>query len=158
MKTQSTYALAANLLGGVTYGLFAEDVPLNQCPDQVLKTIKGNAGPGRIDEIKAIRRRSRVLYQAEIDLGQRERMLHVDNDGTLLNVFDEVRLGELPRRVKSAMEPFLTPGSRFDSAGRVTEGGATEYHVDLDLEDDVDLHLVLSESGGILRHREEADF
>ena len=41
---------------------------------------------------------------------------------------------------------------------RVISENRTEYHVDFDLIDEVDLHLVIGEGGEILRHREEADF
>ncbi|MBL9161072.1 MAG: hypothetical protein JNJ70_26560 [Verrucomicrobiales bacterium] len=159
MKKTSLHALAATLLGGVSSVLLADEIPLSQCPEPVRETIRGNTGLGRIDEIKTIRMENRVLYLAEIDLpGKRERKLHIAGDGALLKMIEEIRPGDLPRKVKSTMDTFLAPGGRFDSADRVTAGGKVEYHVDLDLADDVDLHLVIDENGGILRRREEADF
>ncbi len=159
MKKTTILALAAALLGGVASGLSAEGIPLKECPEPVRKTIRDHLGMGRIDEIKTIRVENRVLYLAEIDLpGKRERKLHVGGDGTLLKLVEEIRPGDLPRPVKSAIDPFLTKGTRFDGIDRVTAAGKTEYHVELDLVDDVDLHLVLGENGEILRRREEADF
>lgn len=159
MKKTTILALAAALLGGVASGLSAEGIPLKECPEPVIKTIRDHLGLGRIDEIKTIRVKNRILYLAEIDLpGKRERKLHVGGDGTLLKLVEEIRPGDLPRPVKSAIDPFLAKGTRFDGIDRVTAEGKTEYHVELDLADDVDLLLVLGENGEILRRREEADF
>ncbi len=153
------FTLAATLLGGVATGLYAEGIPLKQCPEPVVRTIKSQLGFGRIDEIKTIRAENRILYLAEIDLpGERERKLHVGDDGTLLRVVEDVRLGDLPRPVKSALQPFLAGGNRFDGADRITASGRTEYYVEVDLPDDADLHLVIGEGGEILRRREEGDF
>ena len=159
MKTKSIHALAATLLGGFSSGLHAEDISLKHCPERVRETIQDNLGVGRIDDIKVIRMQNRVLYLAEIDLpGNRERKIHIGGDGTLLKVVEELRLGDLPRQVKLTIETFLTPGADFESAARVTAAGKTEYHVELELAGDVDLHLVLNENGEILRRRELADF
>ncbi len=159
MKTTPLHAIAVSLIGGASSGLLANEIPLSQVPTPVRETIKENAGLGRIDEIKTIRMENRVLYLAEIDLaGKRERKIHVSGDGSLLKIVDDVRLGELPRRIKAAMAPYLGTGARFDSADRVTAGGKTEYHVEIDLADDVDLYLVLDETGEVLRRREEGDF
>ncbi len=153
------HAIAGPFRVAGTYGLTAEDVPIRQCPEQVLRTIRGHVGTGRIDEVKTVRMENRFFYLAEIDLpGERERMLQVGGDGTLMRIVDEVRLGELPRSVKSALAPFLTEGSAFGCAERVTGSDQTVYCIDLGLVDDVDLHLVLGEHGEILRRYEEGDF
>lgn len=150
--------LFAVLAGGVSPELVAREIPLSQCPDPVREMIREHTGFGRVDEIKTIRTENRILYVAEIELpGQRERKLHVSGDGTLLKMVEDVRQGDLPRPVKAAIAPFLTPGVRFDSADRVTQSGRAEYHVEIDLADETDLHLVLDESGGILRRHENAD-
>lgn len=159
MKTQTILTLAATLLGGVATGLHAEGIATKQCPEPVWRTIRDHLGKGRLDEVKTFSKDGRVLYHAEIELpGNRERMLHVGDDGTLLKLIEAIRLRELPRPVQSALDPFLANSTRFDGADRVLAGGKTEYHLDLELVDDVDLHLVLGERGEVLRHREEADF
>lgn len=159
MKKQTILTLAATLLGGVATGLRAEGIPPKQCPEPVWRTIRDHLGRGRLDEVKTISKNGRMLYLAEIELpGNRERMLHVGGDGTLLKFVEAIRLKELPRPVQSALDPFLANTTRFDGADRVTSGSGTEYHLDLELVDDVDLHLVLGERGEVLRRREEADF
>ncbi len=159
MKTQTILTLAATLLGGVATGLRAEGIPTKQCPEPVWRTIRDHLGKGRLDEVKTIRKDGRILYLAEIELpGSRERLLHVGDDGTLHKLIEEIRLKDLPYPVQSALNPFLANSTRFDGADRVRADGRTEYHLDLELVDDVDLHLVLGESGEVLRRREEADF
>ena len=116
MKSSTILLLAATLLGGFASGVRAESIHLKQCPESVIKTIQGQVGPGRIDKIKCIRLEGRVLYLAEIDLpGRRERKIHVGGDGTLLKVIDEIRLADLPRPVRVAVDPFLVGDSHFDS-------------------------------------------
>lgn len=150
MKSSPLFTLDEALPGGI---------PLKQCPESVARTIRGQLGSGRVDGIRTLRSHNRLQYLAEIDLPEdRERQLHIDGDGTLLSVIDDCPLGELPRRVKSALVPFLGEGNRFDHAGRVTGSGHTEYHVEVDLPDDVELLLVFGEGGEILRRREEGDF
>lgn len=159
MKKQFVLDLSATLLGSTYTSVRAEGVSLKQCPESVRKTIHHHAQPGRIDGINAVHAKDRLLYVAEIERpGKGERTLHVGGDGALLRIVDEIRLGDLPKPVKAALHPFLGEGNRFDGADRVVAGDATEYHVDFDLIDEVDLHLVIGEGGKILRHREEADF
>lgn len=159
LKTKPMFTLAATLLGGVAASLQAEEIPLKQCPEPVVKTIKSQLGLGHLDEIKTVRAEGRILYLAEIDLpGARERKLHVGDDGTLLKVVEEVPLGDLPRSVKSTLEPFLAGRNRFDSADRVTSPDRTDYYVEVDLSDDRDLQLIIAEGGEILRRREVGDF
>jgi hypothetical protein len=159
MKKQFVLDLSANLLGSTFTSVRAEGISLKQCPESVRETIHHHSQTGRIDGVNAVRAKGRLLYVAEIERpGAGERTLHVSGDGALLRIVDEVRLRDLPRPVKAALHPFLGDGNRFDGADRVISENRTEYHVDFDLIDEVDLHLVIGEGGEILRHREEAEF
>jgi hypothetical protein len=159
MKATSFSPIPTARLFGAASGWRAEEVFETQCPEAVLDTIELQVGDGRVGEIKRIPMESGAVYLAEIlREGPRKRVLHIAADGTLLEVVDELGLRDLPRRVKSAITPLLDGGIRFDCADRVTGHGRMEFHVDLDLEDDVDLHLVVGEGGEILRRYEEGDF
>lgn len=159
MKSATVPMIPVTRRGGLAPVQIAEEIQPRQCPEAVMDTILDHLGKGNLEEIKRIPMESGVLYLAEIDLpGRRKRTLQISVDGTLLKTIDGIHLGDLPRRVKSALDPFLTVATHFDSADRIVSLGKTEFHVDLDLVDDVDLHLVLGEGGEILRHREVADF
>ncbi|MBL9160032.1 MAG: hypothetical protein JNJ70_21300 [Verrucomicrobiales bacterium] len=159
MKKQFVLDLSANLLGSTFTSVRAEGIPLKHCPEPVRRTIDHHARPGRVDGVNAVHAKDRLLYVVEVERpGAGERMLHVSGEGDLLRIVDEIGLRDLPRPVKAALHPFLGEGNRFEGADRVTWDQRTEYHVDFDLSDEVDLHLVIGESGEILRHREEADF
>lgn len=159
MKATPFSPIPTARLLGVASDWRAEEVFETQCPEAVLDTIHEQVGEDRVGEIKRIPMESGAVYLAEIHrAGPRKRILHIAADGTLLKVVDELGLRELPRRVKSAITPFLDGETRFDCADRVTGSGRIEFHLDFDLEDDVDLHLVVGEGGEILRRYEEGDF
>lgn len=159
MKSVTTITLATTLLGSIANKALADEITLSQCPEPVAQAIKSHRGLNRIDDIRQVRTANRIQYLAEFELpGERERKLHFSEDGILLKVIEDVRQSELPRKVRMALVPFLAGASRYEDAERVRAEGKTEYHIEIDLPDDVDLHLVMDEDGGILRRREEADF
>ena len=159
MKATSFSPIPTARLLGAASEWRAEEVYETECPESVLETIRDEAGDDEVGEIKRIPMESGAVYLAEIHrVGPRKRILHIAADGALLKVVDELGLRDLPRSVKSAISPLLSGEARFDCADRVVGSGRTEFHVDLDLVDDIDLHIVLGEGGEILRRCEEGDF
>jgi len=159
MKSHSTFPISTVLLSGVAPGPHTTGIPLADCPAPVRDIVLDHLQSGRIVTIQEVRRQRRALYLVEIDLpGARVRKLQVTADGSVFAIADEIRVSDLPRPVQSALDSFLTSGARFDTAERVSASGEREYHVELDLGDEVDLHLFLDEGGEVLRRHEVADF
>ncbi|MEM1441073.1 MAG: hypothetical protein AAGF67_01945 [Verrucomicrobiota bacterium] len=129
------------------------------CPEAVAKVARKFAGKGRIERILKSRRKRRAAFHVEIALNNRlERSLQISEDGKLLSQVDRIRESELPVTVKNAVTGFLEEGARFDGADFVRTSESEEFHVELDLGDDLDLHLFLDEDGALLRQHEVGDF
>ena len=87
-----------------------------------------------------------------------ERRLQISAEGSLLSQGDRIRESELPKTVKTAMNEFIAAGARFDGADHVLTTEREEFHIELDLGDDRDLHLFLDDRGVLLRQHEVGDF
>jgi hypothetical protein len=98
MKTTkwiSSAALSLVLSLGVALALYAsgkeEDIKLEDCPDAVQKTIKSEAGDGKILEVeKETNGDGKVTYEAEVKKSNGTVIeIEVAADGTLIGVEEE---------------------------------------------------------------------
>ncbi len=64
-------------------------VLLKDCPEAVQKTIKKEAGSGKIVEIEKEREHGKVIYEAEVVIDGKEYELTVGEDGTLIEKEEE---------------------------------------------------------------------
>lgn len=159
MKSHSSLPFASALLSAVSEGLHAERVALSDCPETVLATIRRHASTDQVGDIGTIHRKDRTFYLVEIDHPDYGlRRLQIASDGAIYSVADGVGVSGLPAPVRSAVDCYLSSGARFDAADRVSTSGMHKYHVELDIGDNVDLHLFLDEGGAVLRRHEVADF
>lgn len=147
------------LFSGLPVDRFFTEISAEECPGSVADTLLDCLDSGRVERILTTPGRRRPCYFVEIELdGDLLRKLQISEDGTLLGRVDEMRPSELPRTVKSTVTEFLEAGARFDTADHVVTSEREEFHVELDLGDDLDLHLFLDESGALLRQHEVGDF
>ncbi len=147
------------LFNGLPVERFFEEISAGDCPPNVVDTVLDCLDSGSIERILTARGRHRPFYFVEISLsGDLERRLQIFEDGTLLSRVDQMRESELPHTVKSTVTDFLDAGARFDTADHVLTSDSEEFHVELDLGDDLDLHLFLDERGVLLRQHEVGDY
>lgn len=147
------------LFNGLPVEQFYEEIPADDCPGVVIDTVLDNLESGTIERILTSRGRHRPFYFVELSLnGKLDRRLQIAEDGTLLGRVDEMPESELPSTVKSAVTEFLDAGARFDTADHVFTSDREEFHVELDLGNNLDLHLFLDESGMLLRQHEVGDY
>lgn len=136
-----------------------DQLPVENCPDTVLDTINENLDSGRILRVMAGRASGLPCFFVEIAIsGDRVRKLQISGNGALLSRLDGMQRSELPRTVKSTVTDFLEAGARFDAADRVFTSDSEEFHVELDLGNNLDLHLFLDERGTLLRKHEVGDY
>ena len=159
MKNHQFPQRLLTLFNGMPVEQFLEDISLEDCPRSVANTALKNLESGRIRRILTAQGRHRPFYYVELEVsGNLERKLQISEDGTLLGRVESIRKSELPRCVQSAVTEFLVEGARFDTADHVYTSESEEFHVELDLGDDLDLHLFLDETGALLRQHEVGDF
>jgi len=60
-------------------------ISMSDCPKAVQKTLKQEARGGEIEEIEKETEGDRVVYEAEVELGENEYEIEIAEDGTLLS-------------------------------------------------------------------------
>lgn len=136
-----------------------KEISLEDCPPEVLAAVDGCFESGRVERILVGRASRRPCFFVEVALAEnRVSKLQISEDGELLSRVDGMGKSDLPRTVKSAMTDFLNAGARFDAADRVFTPDHEEFHIELDLGDNLDLHLFLDDRGVLLRQHEVGDF
>ena len=148
MKTKTlliTLVGCAFLLAGAR----AEDLRLEDCPAAVQQTILANARDGRVDEIElSADGRS---YEVEINLPRlRERHLLVAASGEIQQMTEDIDPAEAPEAVRRTIETETPSGGRLEDLEKKTSGTTTTFQAEIDLPDDRDLSLELSDNGSIL--------
>lgn len=148
-----------SLFSGLPVERVFEEISLEHCPEEVLETVENNLDSGQIERVFVGRASRRPCYFVDVEIsGNHATKLQISEDGTLLSQVDGMRESELPRTVQTAVTDFLRAGARFDTADHVLTSGREEFHVELDLGDNLDLHLFLDESGVVLRQHEVGDY
>ncbi len=147
------------LFSGLPIEQIFEEISFDECPHKVLDSVSKCVPSGRIARILVERASRRYLFFVEVELpGNRECKLQISDDGELHSRIDGMRKSELPQIVNSTVTHFLKAGARFDTAERVFTVLSEEFHVQLDLGNNLDLHLFLDQSGALLRRHEVGDY
>ena len=147
------------LFSGLPFERIFEEVSLEECPEMVAESIERHLSSGRIERILAARGGRRPYFFVEVALADRHVCkLQISEEGVLISRVDGIRRSELPETVRSTVTHFLKAGARFDAADRVCTSVSEEFHIELDLGNNLDLHLFLDERGVVLRRHEVGDF
>ncbi len=147
------------LFSGLPVERVFKEISVEECPGSVLETVQRSLESGHIERVLVGRASRRPCYFVEVEISENHATkLQISDDGTLVSQVDAMRESELPRTVKTAVTDFLKAGARFDTADHVLTTESEEFHVELDLGDNLDLHLFLDESGVVLRQHEVGDF
>lgn len=147
------------LFSGLPVDQVFEEITLEDCPPCVLDTVYVTFESAPVEKVLAGRSHRNACYIVEVKISNTHvSKLQISGDGFLLSRLDGLRESELPRTVQSTVTDFLEAGARFDTADRVYTSNSKEFHVELHLEDNLDLHLFLDESGALLRQHEVGDF
>ena len=90
-------------------------------------------------------------YEVEVNLPRlRERQLRIAADGAVRETVEDIDLAEAPEPVRRTIEGEITAGARLEEVERKTVSGTTVFQAEIDLPDDRDLYLELSDNGSIL--------
>jgi uncharacterized membrane protein YkoI len=84
MRASCVALVVAAMLGGVAGAAVADEVKLEQVTPAARATIEKETAGGRIKEIERERKNGRVVYEVEFVQGDREREIHVAEDGTVV--------------------------------------------------------------------------
>lgn len=156
MKSKSLLYLTFALATGATGMLHSQDNLLRRYPEAVQASIRGHLGKGKLDEVNSIEVDGRRLYVAEIDLpGNRDLKVHLDSDGRLLKMWEDLKVSDLPVEVRKAVEGLLEKRGRIEDVDRETVGKTVRYHVEIKQSETVDLDVVLKEDGTIISKKIE---
>jgi hypothetical protein len=148
MKTKILFmaALAQALAGGIAG---ADEIRLEDCPPSVQQTVLANSRDGRVDDIELSP--DGRTYEVEVNLPRlRERQMRIAADGTLLETIEDIGLAEAPEPVRRTVESETTAGARLEEVGRKTVSDTTVFLAEIDLPDNRDLYLEISDKGSIL--------
>lgn len=127
----------------------ADAIRLEDCPAAVQQAILANSRDGRVDDIDLSP--DGKTYEVEINLPRlRERELRIAVDGAMVETIEDIDLSDAPESVRRAIEGEITAGARLEEFERKTTSGATVFLAEIDLPDDRDLYLEVSDKGSIL--------
>lgn len=139
---------AVSVAGAVLAG--AEEMELSECPPEVQSTIREHVKARKVDEIHRIAIEGHTLYLVEYDVkGFKDGKLHVTGAGIFRKSVEEIRPGELPDAVRTALEPYLKGRAHIDDAERVVSDGRTRYYVEIERPRLPDRRLVFESDGTI---------
>ncbi len=127
----------------------ADEIRLEDCPAAVQQVILANSGDGRVDDIELSP--DGKTYEVEVNLPRlRERELRIAADGTVVHIIEVIDLAEAPEPVRRAVEGETTAGARLEELECKTASGTTVFLAEIDLPDDRDIYLEISDNGSIL--------
>jgi hypothetical protein len=127
----------------------ADDIRLEDCPAAVQQAVLANSRDGRVDDIELLP--DGRTYEVEVNLPRlRERQLRIAADGAVLETVEDIDLAEAPEPVRRTVESETTAGARLEEVERKTASGTTVFLAEIDLPDDRDLYLEVSDNGSIL--------
>jgi hypothetical protein len=134
-------------------------VKLRDCPEAVQQTLKREAAGGSIDEIERGEENGRVMYEAEVEISDKDFELQVLADGTLLKKVleeedadadderegegddegndpdekeTEVKLQDCPEPVQATLKREATGGS-IEKIQREREDGREVYEAEIEI-------------------------
>lgn len=127
----------------------ADEIRLEDSPAAVQQAVLANSRDGRVDDIELSP--DGQTYEVEVNLPRlRERQLRIAADGTVRETIEDIDIAEAPEPVRRTIETETTPGARLEEVERKTAAGTTVFLLDIDLPDDRDLYLEVSDNGSIL--------
>lgn len=121
-----------------------QTVSLSSLPAPVQKTIRTQAGDGKIGDIERLEEEGEVYFDTTVNKAGTERSMSVGEDGTLLSV--EVALSETPEAVRKAIQTQVGAGT-LDNIDKVFEDGKERYDIDFTTKDKTERNFVVSTNG-----------
>ncbi len=97
-----------------------------------------------------------VVYEIETRTGEFEKDFVYLEDGTLLQIEEEIAVESLPEPVLAAVMA-AHPGAEVDEAEMITTGDVVGYQVDVEVAEDQKFELLVSPDGQILSSEQIAD-
>jgi len=119
-------------------------VPLSSLPVAAQKTIRTQAGEGKIGDVERVEEDGDVYFDATVTKDGTDRSLSVGEEGALLSM--EVVLSETPEVVRKVIQTQVGTGS-LDNIDKVLTGGKESYDVDFTTKDKVERNLVVGADG-----------
>ena len=98
----------------------------------------------------------RVVYEIETRTGEFEKDFVYLEDGTLLQIEEDIAVESLPEAVLAAMMA-AHPGAEVNEAEMITTGDVVGYQVDIQVAEDQEFELLVSPDGQILSSEQIAD-
>lgn len=130
---------------------YASEMPLANCPPSVQATIRQELRNGHLEQVKHLSIEGRSLYIAEVELpGDRDLRIHVDSQGSLIKIREEIALEAAPQSVREAVAKLMPPNGHLDDVFRETAQGKITYRIEIDLTQARDLNLHLAEDGSLI--------
>lgn len=127
----------------------AGEIRLEDCPAAVQQAIQANSRDGRVDDIELSP--DGMTYEVEINLPRlRDRELRIAADGVVVEAIEDIDLTEAQEPVRRTVEGETTAGARLEEFERKTTSGTTVFLAEIDLPDNRDLYLEVSDKGSIL--------
>ena len=139
---------AGLLVAGAATGLAwnEEGMSLKQVPPQVRNALLKLAGGAKITEVERENEHGVVSYEAEWKVNGREVEAEVTADGTLVELEEEIRPGDVPAAVKAAV------AKRFPAGAKLEYEKITMYFYEIEAEiDGSEKEILVSPTGEILR-------
>lgn len=163
MKTPFLFVLAA-----VPMAWVAADTPaappapappgFEASPAPVRATILKEAGSGRVEKVRAVRRGEHTLYLADVDLpGDFDLKLQLKADGELVRRTEEMSVDALPKPVREAMLTLAGEGGLIDEVKKIIEKDVMRFKAEIDRPGKPELDVTLAPDGSVLEQKEEKD-
>jgi hypothetical protein len=151
MRSLVTVTVALALVAALSLSVCAEEsegVTKDDIPAVVLKAFQKANPDIRVEGYDMEELDGKVVYEIETRKGDADRDFVYLEDGTLLQVEEEMAVESLPRVVADAVMK-AHPKGEIDEAEKITRGATVEYAVVVEVNDD-EFDLLVSSDGKVL--------
>jgi uncharacterized membrane protein YkoI len=103
-----------------------EKVSLESIPAAAAKTLKEQAGNGKITSVSKETENGKTVYEGTFTKDSRVHDVTVDEAGSIISDEEKITIAEAPAAVQTAVEREV-PGGKVLKVERITEGGKVNF-------------------------------
>ena len=157
----NTIASTLTLILGVSAVALANPttkwVKLENCPAPVQAALTKAATGAKIEKIREVSREGQIHFQGHLDLADdRDQVLHLNADGTVVKTVTEIQLKNVPEVVRASLTKLAEGVGKLDDVEEIVEGTTTTWQAEIDREKLPDVKVLVDNAGKEISREEES--